>query len=103
MNISSKLDSNELFWDVELVGELDINTANKLKIHLTNLVDEQLLDMKINAQNLQYIDSTGLGVLIGILKKLKECNKEIYILKPRKNVEKIFNITGLEKIFKLEG
>ena len=59
--------------------------------------------MKINLENLEYIDSTGLGVMIGVLKKLKVGNKEIYIINPRSNVRKIFNITGLDKIFKVEG
>ena len=38
-----------------------------------------------------------------ILKKLKIENKEIYIVNPKNNVRKIFNITGLDKIFKMEG
>jgi anti-sigma B factor antagonist len=59
--------------------------------------------MKINLDTLDYIDSTGLGVMIGVLKKLKMDNKEIYILNPKSNVKKIFTITGLDKIFKVEG
>ena len=59
--------------------------------------------MKINLENLDYIDSTGLGVMIGVLKKIKMDNKEIYIINPKSNVKKIFNITGLDKIFKVEG
>ena len=38
-----------------------------------------------------------------VLKKLKTDNKEIYILNPKNNVKKIFTITGLDKIFKMEG
>jgi len=59
--------------------------------------------MKLNLENLDYIDSTGLGVMIGILKRLKIENKEVYIEKPKNNVRKIFNITGLDKVFKMEG
>ena len=59
--------------------------------------------MKINLDKLDYIDSTGLGVMIGVLKKLKTDNKEIHILNPKSNVKKIFTITGLDKIFKMEG
>ena len=46
--------------------------------------------MKINLDKLDYIDSTGLGVMIGVLKKLKTDNKEIHILNPKSNVKKIF-------------
>ena len=76
MNIDSKLNNENGFWDVSLQGELDVSTADKLKAHLHNLADEKILDMKINLENLDYIDSTGLGAMIGVLKKLKTDNKE---------------------------
>lgn len=103
ININSTLDSQNKFWDINLGGELDVSTSDKLKEYLHKLADQEMLDMKINLENLEYIDSTGLGVMIGVLKKLKVGNKEIYIINPRSNVRKIFNITGLDKIFKLEG
>lgn len=103
ININSVLNNKEEFWSVNLEGELDVSTADKLKEHLHGLADKEILDMKINLENLEYIDSTGLGVMIGVLKKLKVGNKEIYIVNPRSNVRKIFNITGLDKIFKVEG
>ena len=103
ININSKLDSENRFWDISLEGELDVSTADKLKEHLHNLADDKVLDMKINLETLDYIDSTGLGVMIGVLKKLKTDNKEIYIINPKSNVRKIFTITGLDKIFKVEG
>lgn len=103
MNISSKLDSTNSFWNVLIDGELDVSTCDKVKEHLYSLLDKEVLDIKVNLENLEYIDSTGLGVLIGVLKKLKVNNKEIFILNPRNNVNKIFTITGLDKIFKMEG
>ena len=103
ININSKLDSNNKIWDINLEGELDVSTADKLKECLNELLNEEIADMKLNLENLDYIDSTGLGVMIGILKKLKIENKEIYIVNPKSNVRKIFNITGLDKIFKMEG
>lgn len=103
ININSKLDIQNNFWDISLEGELDVSTADKLKEHLHTLVTKEIVDMKINLTNLDYIDSTGLGVMIGVLKKLKINDKEIYIINPKSNVKKIFTITGLDKIFKLEG
>lgn len=103
MNISSNMDIENDFWNISLQGELDVSTADKLKEHLHNLADKKIIDMKINLTNLEYIDSTGLGVMIGILKKLKISDKEIYIINPKSNVKKIFTITGLDKIFKVEG
>ena len=103
INIKSNLDNENNFWKVSLEGELDISTADKLKEQLHKLADEKKIDIKIDLSNLDYIDSIGLGVMIGVLKKLKIEDKEIYILNPKNNVKKIFTITGLDKIFNLEG
>lgn len=101
VNIKSRLDNN--FWNVEINGELDVAGADKVKAYLNRLIEEQAVDIKIDFTNLEYIDSTGLGALIGVLKRLKVNEKDIYVLNPRKNVKKIFSITGLDKIFKVEG
>jgi len=103
INIKSNLDNENNFWNIVLEGELDVSTADKLKEYLHKLADEQIIDMKINLSNLDYIDSTGLGVMIGVLKKLKVEEKEIHIINPKSNVKKIFTITGLDKIFNMEG
>ena len=103
ITINSIIDTKNDFWEVYLEGELDVSKADELKKSLHKLVDEKNIDMKLNLENLDYIDSTGLGVMIGILKRLKIENKEVYIEKPKNNVRKIFNITGLDKVFKMEG
>ena len=103
ITINSIIDTKNDFWEVSLAGELDVSTADELKKSLHKLVDEKNIDMKLNLENLDYIDSTGLGVMIGILKRLKIENKEVYIEKPKNNVRKIFNVTGLDKVFKMEG
>lgn len=103
IKVNSMLDTTNEFWKVCLKGELDVSTADELKKCLHKLVDEKNIDIRLNLEELDYIDSTGLGVMIGILKRLKIEDKEVYIEKPKNNVRKIFNITGLDKIFKLEG
>ena len=103
IKINSMLDTTNNSWEVYLGGELDVSTADELIKELHKLVDEKNIDMRLNLENLDYIDSTGLGVIIGILKRLKIESKEVYIEKPKNNVRKIFSITGLDKIFKLEG
>lgn len=89
-------------WDVDLTGEVDIYTANELKDELNIAIEENPKNLVINMQNLDYIDSTGLGILIGILKRLKPSKNDIYIVNAKPNVRKIFTITGLDKIFKVE-
>lgn len=100
LNITSQIKNNH--WEVKLEGDLDVSNAEKLKAHLNEIYENKNLDIKLNLENLDYIDSTGLGIIIGMLKKLKTNNQEIHIKKPKKNVEKIFDITGLNKIFNME-
>lgn len=103
LSINVNFDKEKDIWDVNLDGEIDIYTANTLKEKLSVVSEDKISDIKINMQNLEYIDSTGLGILIGILKRLKQKDKDIYIINIKPNVKKIFTITGLDKIFKLEG
>ena len=62
--------------------------------------------MIIDCKELKYIDSTGLGVLIGVLKRIKDNNGNdsgnITITNLKPYIEKIFKITGLDKIFLIE-
>ena len=79
IKINSMLDTTNDFWKVSLEGELDVSTADELKKSLHKLVDEKNINMRLNLEDLDYIDSTGLGVMIGILKRLKIEDKELYI------------------------
>lgn len=86
-------------WQMELIGEVDIYTAGQLKEAFNKIIDEKNQDIEINAEALEYIDSTGLGVLIGALKRLKQENKNIIIYHVKPSIKKLLNITGLDKIF----
>lgn len=102
LNIIKGFDSEERLWTVQLIGEVDIYTANNLKETLMNLLQENETDIRLNCMELDYIDSTGLGVLIGILKRLKNVDKNIIIINPKANIAKLLKITGLDKIFIME-
>ena len=87
---------------IYISGEVDIYTSQKLKEKLYDIVDTSKKDMKVDCKELNYIDSTGLGIFIGALKKAKQYDKNIYILNPRENIKKLFTITGLDKLFIIE-
>ena len=89
-------------WDVNLYGEVDIYNADGLKNELHSLIAEKSADIVIDCTNLKYIDSTGLGVLVNALKKVKEMDKSIRIINLKPYIAKIFMLTGLDKIFVIE-
>lgn len=89
-------------WNVNLYGEVDIYNADSLKSELHSLIDEKKADIILNCNNLKYIDSTGLGVLVSALKKVKEAERSIRIINLKPYIAKIFTLTGLDQIFVIE-
>jgi len=83
----------------EVQGEIDVYTSPKVKEALTALIEKGKYNLVIGLEEVRYIDSTGLGVLIGTLKKVREHNGTVAIICNNPQIKKIFNITGLVKIF----
>ncbi len=84
---------------VSVSGEIDIYTAHQFKESLYNVVDTNDKDVTIDCSNLNYIDSTGLGIFVGALKKTRLNGRNIYIKNMKDNIKKLFVITGLDKLF----
>lgn len=90
------------YIQISLVGEVDIYTSQKLKDKLYSIVDNSDKDLRIDCNGLNYIDSTGLGIFVGTLKKTKQNDRKIYIKNLKESIKKLFLITGLDKLFILE-
>lgn len=97
MDIQYKI-SNETL-KILLVGELDEYTANYAREILDDLFSNNVFQqVVIDLKGLEFMDSTGIGVLIGRYKKIRDKQKPIYIMNPNKHVEKIFKMSGLFEI-----
>ena len=88
--------------NIYLTGEVDIYTSQGLKERLYNLVDSMQADMRIDCRELNYIDSTGLGIFVGALKRAKQYGRKIYVSNLKESIKKLFIITGLDKVFIIE-
>ncbi|MCX7709832.1 MAG: STAS domain-containing protein [Clostridia bacterium] len=84
---------------ISISGEVDIYTSQGLKEKLYQIADTTQLDIKIDCKELNYIDSTGLGIFVGALKRAKQNDKKIYISNLKESIKKLFIITGLDKVF----
>ncbi|MBQ0017084.1 MAG: STAS domain-containing protein [Clostridiales bacterium] len=79
-----------------LCGELDEHSSTFAKETLDELLTQDGFNQVIiDLSEMEFMDSTGVGVLIGRYKKMKEKNIPIFICNPSKHAEKIFNMTGL--------
>ncbi|NMA33347.1 MAG: STAS domain-containing protein [Clostridiaceae bacterium] len=80
-------------------GEIDIYNAQQFKEKIYQIVENSTGDVSIDCSGLNYMDSTGLGVFVGALKKAKQDERDIHIFNIRDNIKKLFVITGLDKLF----
>jgi len=97
MDVKFKLLDNVLY--IMLIGELDECTAS----YTRNILDDAFSNYSFGSvvfelSELDFMDSTGIGVLIGRYKTLKQKNKNIFISNPSKTIEKIFNMSGIFEI-----
>jgi len=84
---------------LEIEGEVDVYTSPQLKQDLVQLAERGVKRVIINLSKVEYLDSTGLGVLIGGLKRLREAGGNLALVGPGMRIQRIFEITGLNKIF----
>ena len=86
---------------IELEGEVDVYTAPRVKSRLIDLVDEGKFQIIVNLEAVDFMDSSGLGVLVGGLKRVKPHDGGIAIVCTKDKILKIFKITGLTKVFSI--
>jgi anti-sigma B factor antagonist len=84
---------------IGLVGEVDVYSAPKLRETIKELVDEGKHNIVVDLERVAFLDSTGLGVLVGGLKRVKHHNGELGIICNQEKILRIFRITGLTKVF----
>jgi len=102
LNIKYSKTSDNNYLEIKPIGEVDIYTSPEFKNKVIEIIETKEVNILINAEELEYIDSTGLGVLMSILKKIKENELNIKIINLKPNIYKLFDITGLNKVFNIQ-
>ena len=73
---------------IELIGDLDIYNNKKFKEKLADIYEDLDKDIVVDCSKLEYIDSTGLGSFISLLKLTRDEEKEITVKNLKKNIKK---------------
>jgi anti-sigma B factor antagonist len=84
---------------VAVGGEIDVYTAPRLRDKITELVADGVYHLIIDMEGVEFLDSTGLGVLVGGLKKVRAHDGSLQLICTQERLLKIFRITGLAKVF----
>ena len=84
-------------------GEVDIATAPKLRERLVALVSDGATKVIVDLDKVEFLDSTGLGVLIGGMKRLRGVDGDLSLVCTQPRILKVFEITGLNRAFAIHG
>jgi len=84
---------------IALSGEADVYTSPRVKQEIVDLLNSGTTKLVVDLTGVEYLDSTGLGVLIGGLKRAREREGDLKLICDNVRILRIFEITGLTKIF----
>src|ERR671928_1838401 len=84
---------------ISLSGEVDLYTAPEFKQQLLDAIAKGAKNVVVDFSNTTFIDSTTLGVLVGGVKRLRTNDGQLSLVCSDRNITKIFEITGLDRVF----
>jgi anti-sigma B factor antagonist len=88
---------------LSLSGEIDVYTAPRMRQAIVDLVDAGSVNIVIDMEKVDFLDSTGLGVLVEGLKRIRTRGGSLSLVVTQDKIVKIFDITGLNKAFPIHG
>jgi anti-sigma B factor antagonist len=97
LSLDNRTDGDRMVVDVG--GEIDVYTAPKLRERLVELINSGHYHLIVNLEGVDFLDSTGLGVLVGALKRVRAHEGSLLLVCTQERLLKIFRITGLAKVF----
>ena len=88
---------------IRLGGEVDLYTAPEFKERMVELIEGGKKKIVVDLSEATFIDSTTLGVLVGGVKRLRPTGGSLALVCTDQNITKIFEITGLDRVFPIHG
>ena len=88
---------------ISLAGEVDLYTAPEFKQQLLEVIAQGAREVIVDLTNTTFIDSTTLGVLVGGVKRLRPNDGQLSLVCSDRNITKIFEITGLDRVFTIHA
>src|SRR6185437_2607435 len=97
-DISTEQVGDDLYV-ISLSGEVDLYTAPEFKQELLDAIGKGAKEVVVDFSSTTFIDSTTLGVLVGGVKRLRTNEGQLSLVCSDRNITKIFEITGLDRVF----
>ncbi|GAA0481558.1 anti-sigma F factor antagonist [Virgibacillus sp. MSP4-1] len=103
MSLSVQFESKHQVLLVRLTGELDHHTSEDLKQQWqSEMKKSDIQHVVVNLEDLSFMDSSGLGVMLGRYKEVQELGGEMVVCSISPSVKRLFELSGLFKIVRLE-
>ncbi|MFT4413251.1 anti-sigma F factor antagonist [Fredinandcohnia humi] len=104
MSLGIELEVRQNVLLIRLTGELDHHTAEELRLKVTDMIESnQINHILLNLEKLAFMDSSGLGVILGRYKQIKNLGGEMVVCSISAPVQRLFEMSGLFKIIRLES
>lgn len=88
---------------VRLNGELDSSVANSLRIKISELIDNyNIRFLVLNCEKLTFMDSSGIGFIIGRFNQLKDRNGKIFMCNLDDVIKRIVKLSGISRIVSIK-
>lgn len=87
---------------LDLIGEVDCYTSPRLKRELRRALEEGHKDLAVDLTGVDYLDSTGIGVLLGVLRDVKKAEGTLTLLNPRGQVAQVLSRMGMDRLLTVE-
>ena len=97
--------ATELYGTVTVVvaGELDHCTASQIRRQLDDILEDPgVTHLCLDLENLTFMDSSGIGVLLGRLRQLQQRGGTLSVKNMQPPIEKLFHLTGLQRVIAVE-
>lgn len=97
-------DSDVDGWTVVAAsGEIDVAAAPTLRNQLVELISAGSAQVVLDLENVDFIDSTGLGVLVGAVRRARAADGDVRLVCTNSRILKVFDVTGLDEVFAIES
>lgn len=82
-------------------GDIDEHTAVELKSYLDNIIDSGIASLQLSLKYVDFMDSTGIGMLLGRYKKTSKLGIALSVSDVNAQIDKIFRISGIYSVIPL--
>lgn len=87
-------------WTVlTATGEIDVAAAPGLREQLVDLIEGGTVELVVDLDGVDFIDSTGLGVLVGAVRRARAAEGDVRLVCTNSRLLKVFDVTGLDEVF----